>query len=116
MKNSNDWQTTLASTALAVAAIGKEHEPPEILEGMARALALVAKALAEDGDEAQQAAILEHIQGALQEGYDGVTVQEAEAMFMGFNQTGDEAVNDARSLLERTKLMLAEIPAGQTTH
>ena len=78
MKNSNDWQTTLASTALAVAAIGKEHEPPEILEGMARALALVAKALAEDGDEAQQAAILEHIQGALQEGYDGVTVEVAE--------------------------------------
>ena len=88
MQNSNDWQTTLAGLALAVAAIGKEHEPTEILEGMARALALVGKALAEDGDEEQQAAILEHIQGALQAGYDGVTVQAAEAMFMGFSQTG----------------------------
>ncbi len=65
MQNTNDWETTLAGLALAVAAIGKEHEPTEILEGMARALALVGKALAEDGDEEQQAAILEHIQGAL---------------------------------------------------
>jgi hypothetical protein len=38
MQNTNDWQTTLAGLALAVAAIRKEHEPPEILEGMARAL------------------------------------------------------------------------------
>ena len=116
MQNTNDWQTTLAGTALAVAAIRNEHEPPEILEGMARALALVAKALAEDGDEEQQAAILEHIHGALQEGYDGVTVQEAEAMFMGFNQIGDEAVDDARALLDRTKVMLAEVSAGQAVH
>jgi hypothetical protein len=38
MQNSNDWETTLAGLALAVAAIRKEHEPSEILEGMTRAL------------------------------------------------------------------------------
>ncbi|MDP7604866.1 MAG: hypothetical protein QF546_13625 [Alphaproteobacteria bacterium] len=58
MQNTNDWQTTLAG------------------------LALVGKALAEDGDEGHQAAILEHIQGALQEGFDGVTVEVAEGMFI----------------------------------
>ncbi len=36
MQNTNDWQTTLAGTALAVAAIRNEHEPSEILESMAR--------------------------------------------------------------------------------
>ena len=116
MQNTNDWETTLAGLALAVAAIGKEHEPTEILEGMARALALVGKALAEDGDEEQQAAILEHIQGALQEGYDGVTVEVAEGMFMGFSSTGAEAVDTAQALLEQTKLMLAELSAGQPVH
>ncbi len=29
MQNSNDWETTLAGLALAVAALGKEHEPNE---------------------------------------------------------------------------------------
>ena len=29
MQNSNDWQVTLAGLALAVAALGKEHEPNE---------------------------------------------------------------------------------------
>jgi hypothetical protein len=38
-------------------------------KGWRGALALVAKALAEGGEEEQQAAILEHIQGALREGY-----------------------------------------------
>ncbi|MDP6068308.1 MAG: hypothetical protein QGG75_13815, partial [Alphaproteobacteria bacterium] len=33
MQNTNAWETTLAGLALAVAAIGKEHEPTEILEG-----------------------------------------------------------------------------------
>ena len=116
IQNSNDWEMTLAGLALAVAAIGKVHEPHEILEGMARTLALVAKALAEDGNEEHQAELLGHIQGALQEGYDGVTVEVAEAMFMGFSETGAEAVDDARALLERTKLMLAEMPAGQPAH
>ena len=116
MQNSNDWETTLAGLALAVAAIGKDHEPPEILEGMARALALVAKALAEDGNEEHQASILGHILDVVQEGFDGVTVQTAEAMFLGFTETGAEAVDDARALLDRTKLMLAEIPTGQSAH
>ena len=116
MQNTNDWETTLAGLALAVAAIGKVHEPHEILEGMARTLALVAKALAEDGNEEHQAELLGHIQGALQEGYDGVTVEVAEAMFMGFSETGAEAVDDARALLERTRLMLAELPAGERPH
>jgi hypothetical protein len=116
MQNTNDWETTLAGLALAVAAIGKEHEPSEILEGMARALALVGKALTEDGDEEQQAAILGHMQGALQEGFDGVTVETAEGMFMGFSNTGAEAVDTAQALLEQTKLMLAELSAGQPVH
>ena len=116
MQNSNDWETTLAGLAVAVAAIGKEHEPPEVLEGLARALALVAKALAEDGNEEHQASILGHILDVVQEGFDGVTVQTAEAMFLGFTETGAEAVDDARALLDRTKLMLAEIPAGQPAH
>ena len=116
MQNTNAWETTLAGLALAVAAIGQEHEPSEILEGMARALALVGKALAEDGDEEQQAAILGHIQGALQAGYDGVSVEIAEAMFLGFSQTGAGAVDDARALLERTRGMLAEMPASQPAH
>ena len=81
MQNTNDWETTLAGLAVAVAAIGQEHEPSEIPEGLARALALVAKALAEDGDAEHQAAILGHIQGALQEGFDGISVGSAEAMF-----------------------------------
>ncbi len=55
-------------------------------------------------------------QGALQEGYDGVDVHAAEAMVKGFNQTGAEAVDDAQALLERTKLMLAEVPAGHRNH
>ncbi len=83
---------------------------------MARALALVAKALAEDGDEEHQAAILGHIHGVLQEGFDGISVASAEAMFLGFSQTGAEAVDDARALLERTRLMLAELPAGDRPH
>ena len=116
MQNSNDWETTLAGMAVAVAAIRQEHEPSEILEGMARALALVAKALAEDGDEEHQAAILGHIQGALQEGYEGVSVQTAEGMFKGFSQTGAGAVDAAKTLLERAKLTLSEIPAGQPAH
>ncbi len=45
MQNSNDWQTTLA--------------------GLARPLAMIAKAMAEDGNEEHQAEILRHIQGAL---------------------------------------------------
>ncbi len=116
MQNTNDWETTLAGLALAVAALGKEHEPHEILEGMARALALIGKALAEDGNDEHQAEVLGHIQGALQEGYDGVDVQTAEAMVMGFNQTGAEAVKDARGLLDRTKLVLATTAAGQAVH
>ncbi len=55
MQNTNDWQTTLAG------------------------LALVGKALAEDGDEGHQAAILEHIQGALREGYRCVVTPPPEA-------------------------------------
>ena len=105
-----------AMSRFAVAALGKEHEPHEILEGMARALALVGKALAEDGDDEQQAEILEHIQGALQEAYDGVTAQAAEAILIGFNQNGAEAVHNARALLEQTKDILADIPAGQPAH
>ena len=116
MQNTNDWETTLAGLALAVAAIGKDHEPQEILEGMARSLAMVAKALAEDGNEEHQAEVLGHIQGALREGYDGVTVEVAEGMFMGFSSTGAEAVDTAQALLEQTKLMLAELSAGQPVH
>jgi hypothetical protein len=37
-------------------------------------------------------------------------------MFMGFSQTGAEAVDAAQSLLERTRLILAEIPASQPAH
>jgi hypothetical protein len=115
MENSDDWQVTLAGLAVAGAAIDQEHQPAEILEGMARALALVAKSLAED-DEEHQTAILGHVQGALQEGFDGITVETAKAVTEAFSQTGAKAVGDARALLGRTKSMLAEIPSGQPAH
>ncbi|MDP6404114.1 MAG: hypothetical protein QF797_02790 [Alphaproteobacteria bacterium] len=112
MSNSDDWGVTLGGLALAAAAVDREQKPTEILEGLARALAVVAKAVSEEGDAENQATILGYVQGSLQDGFDGVSVEAAEAMVFGFSDTGTEAVDTARVLLEQTKLILTAAPAA----
>ncbi len=112
MSDSEDWGVTLGGLALAAAAVAREQKPSDILEGMARALAVFAKAVSEEGDTENQAAILSYIQGSLQDGFDGVTVEAAEAMVFGFSGANTEAVNTAKALLDQTKSIIATAPAA----
>ena len=115
MSNSDDWGVTLGGLALAAAAVGREQKPSEILEGMARALAVIAKAVSEEGDAENQAAILKYIQGSLQDAFDGVSVEAAEAMVFGFSGAGNQAIDTAQALLDQTSEILTTAPAAAAT-